>query len=92
MAKQIHTYPIDQRPDVEVLVDGAWYPGELRQWIDTDGHRTCDVAWRRVLTETRIDMFPAERVRQTSTPAGASLRAALRLASQHVCCRRPARG
>ena len=41
MAREIHTYPIDQRPDVEVLVDGTWYPGELRQWIEDDGHRTC---------------------------------------------------
>jgi hypothetical protein len=25
-------YPADDRPDVEVLVDGEWYPGELRAW------------------------------------------------------------
>jgi hypothetical protein len=40
MAKEIHTYPNDQRPDVEVLVDGAWYPGELRQWIDPEASLT----------------------------------------------------
>jgi hypothetical protein len=66
MANQIHTYPIDQRPDVEVLVDRTWDPGELRQWIDSDGHRTCDVCWRRAPTETRIATFPAQRVRPVS--------------------------
>jgi hypothetical protein len=35
MAKEIPTYPIGQRPDVEVFVDGTWYPGELREWIDS---------------------------------------------------------
>lgn len=64
MPKEIHTYPIDQRPDVEVLVDGTWYPGELRQWIDSAGRRTCDVSWRRAPTQTRIDTFPAETVRK----------------------------
>ena len=44
MGKQVHTYPIHQRPDVEVLVDGTWYLGELRQWIDSDAHRTYDVS------------------------------------------------
>jgi hypothetical protein len=63
MVKQFHTYPIDQRPEVEVQVDGAWYSGELRQWIEADGYRTCDVSWRRAPTETRLDTFPAARVR-----------------------------
>jgi hypothetical protein len=35
MVKQIHTYPTDQRPDVEVLVDGTWVPGELRHAAPT---------------------------------------------------------
>jgi hypothetical protein len=63
MAKEIHTYPIDQRPDVGVLVDGTWHPGELRQWIEDDGHRTCNVSWRRAPTEARLDTFPVVRVR-----------------------------
>jgi hypothetical protein len=25
-------YPRDQRPEVEVLVDGIWWPGKLRAW------------------------------------------------------------
>src|SRR4051794_7704549 len=57
LVKRIHTYPIDQGPDVEVLVL-IWYPGELRQWIDHGGHRTCDVSWRRAPTEPESTRSP----------------------------------
>ena len=59
----IHTYPIDQRPDVEAEVDGKWYPAELRQWTEVDGKRMCDVSWHRAVGETLLDKFPIERVR-----------------------------
>jgi hypothetical protein len=45
-------------------VDGGWYPGELRGWWDRDGVRLMDVQWRARPTETRIDTFPASRVRE----------------------------
>jgi hypothetical protein len=57
MAKQIHTHRIDQRPDVEVLVDGPWYPDHPRQWIEDDGR-------------SRIDTFPADRVRRHPVGVG----------------------
>jgi hypothetical protein len=55
MVKQIHTYPIDQRRDVEVLVDGTWYSGELRQWIDTDGVRRSLETSGRWAVRTGVD-------------------------------------
>ena len=36
MAKQHITYRPDERPDLEVLVNMQWCPGELRAWTQHD--------------------------------------------------------
>jgi hypothetical protein len=60
----VHIYALDARPDVEVLVDGTWYPGEARgYWDGDDGQAIIDVQWRSAPGQARIDGFPAERVR-----------------------------
>lgn len=61
-----HVYAPADRPDVEVLVDGTWHPGELRGWWDRDGVRLMNVSWREAVGMTRIDTVPDDRVR----PAG----------------------
>jgi len=39
-------YRADERPDVEVLVDGTWWPGELRGTWTRDGQPVANVSWR----------------------------------------------
>lgn len=56
-------YPPAERPDVEVLVDGAWYAGELRAWTPGPDGWVAQVQWRRVAGETRLANFPAAEVR-----------------------------
>ena len=53
-----------ERPEVEVLVDGSWYYGELRIWSrGEDAPWLANVTWGRTHGEHRIDTFPAEDVR-----------------------------
>ena len=60
----VRTYRPDQRPDIEVLIDGHWCKGELRQWSkDADGQWSAQVSWRRKAGKTFIDTFPAEDIR-----------------------------
>lgn len=57
------SYRPDERPEVEVLVDGVWFPGELRMWFQhEDGSWRENVMWSRVPGENRLDNVPAERV------------------------------
>jgi hypothetical protein len=62
MAEQV--YDPHERPDVEVLVDGTWHPGELRGWWDRDGERLVNVSWRAAVGTTYIDTVRADRVRE----------------------------
>src|SRR4029079_10656293 len=41
-----HIYRLADRQDVEVEVDGTWWPGELRGWWDRRGTRLMNVSWR----------------------------------------------
>ena len=59
-------YKPHQRPDVELLVDGTWYPGELRGAWRRGGLDVCNVSWRERPGLTRIDIVVAER----AGPAG----------------------
>jgi hypothetical protein len=59
----VHIYALDARPDVVVLVDGVWHPGEARGYWDVDGQPVVNVQWRAAPGETRLDTFPADRVR-----------------------------
>ena len=56
----------DCRPDVEVLIDGEWLPGELRMWTQgADGAWTANVQWQPTGVATRrIDTFPLDQVRE----------------------------
>ena len=60
-----HTYSGGVGKDVEVKVDGYWYPGEVRSWdrSSVDGSWSGIVTWHVRPGETRIDRFPAERIR-----------------------------
>ncbi len=58
-------YPIADRPDGEVTVDGAWHYGLLRMWNrHDDGTWWAQVQWSRAPGETMLGTFPASRVRQ----------------------------
>jgi len=59
----VHIYRPYERPDVEVLVEGTWWPGELRGYWDRGGRRLMNVSWRTAPGMTRLDTVPAERVR-----------------------------
>ncbi len=63
----VRTYRPDERPDVEILIDGQWCRGELRQWSVADELWSAQVNWRRDVGETFIDTFPADRIRLDET-------------------------
>jgi hypothetical protein len=47
LMRDYRVFKPDDRPDVEVLVDGAWCDGELRMWTQReDGSWWGNVAWR----------------------------------------------
>ena len=57
-------YPPGECPDVEVCVDGEWWPGELRVWTNrADGSWWAQASWRREVGMTFIATVPAEMVR-----------------------------
>ncbi len=56
-------YSPADRPEVEVLVDGAWFYGELRMWTQhRDGSWWANVMWSSAVAENRLDTFNAEDV------------------------------
>ena len=59
-----------ERPDVEVLVDGAWYPGELRGVWRRRGRRHYTVSFRRTPGLARLETVTGDRVRMPD-PNGA---------------------
>lgn len=50
--------------DVEVEVDGTWYPAHLRAWDQRDGVWHGHVAYSTGVAQNRLDWFPAERIRR----------------------------
>lgn len=60
------SYRPDERPDVEVLVGDAWYPGELRAWQQREDGWWANVNWSRDGMRY-LDTVPAANVRQTPT-------------------------
>lgn len=60
-------YPPAKWPDVEVLVDGAWYPGELRAWTSTPDGWVAQVQWRRAVAENRLSNFHEDQVRPAAS-------------------------
>ena len=64
--RRLHrVYLPDERPDIEVLVDGLWCEGELRMWTQReDGSWHGDVQWRPDGEPTRrLDTFAADSIR-----------------------------
>lgn len=58
-----HVYEPLEAPDVEVEVDGRWWPGEARmRTTHDDGRLSYQVRFRRE-GQSYLDKFPAERVR-----------------------------
>ncbi len=65
----------DQRPDVEILVDGVWCQGELCQWsVDGDDNWSAQMNWRREVGHTYIDTFPLTGSDRTRPERPASCR------------------
>jgi hypothetical protein len=65
------TYKPHERPEVEVLVNGVWRPGQLRATWRRRGRRFCSVSWTEGPGTTRSETLPAARVR----PAGQAMSA-----------------
>lgn len=64
VTKQQMTYFGFDRPDVEVLVDGTWWPGQLRMWTrHDDGTWTGNVLFHDA-EGNRADTFPADHIRE----------------------------
>lgn len=61
-------YRPDQRPDVEVLRDGVWYPGELRAWQSRADGWWANVQYRTAPGMTYLDTVPADQVRLAPEP------------------------
>jgi len=60
---EFRVYEPLEAPDVEVEVDGQWWPGEARMRTSHgDGRLTYQVQFRRD-GETYLDKFPTDRVR-----------------------------
>jgi hypothetical protein len=68
-------YPFGERPDVEVLVEGTWYPGELRAWSRPFPHAGGawwgNVEYRTGAARRRFATVRSDRVRKTEPPVGA---------------------
>lgn len=52
--------------EVEVCVDGTWWPGDLEHWRQTDDRWEGWVRYSTGVGETRIGWFAAELIRQTA--------------------------
>jgi hypothetical protein len=57
-----YVYPIDERPDAEVLVDGQWRPAELRMRTQRADGFHYNASWHRD-GNTYLDNFHERDVR-----------------------------
>ena len=55
--------------DVEVLVDGTWWPGVLEHRRQDDDHWLGFVRWTQAPGENRIGWYPYEQLRQVTAAA-----------------------
>ena len=55
--------PVDG-PDVEVLVDGTWYPGQLRAWLPRDNGWYGNVEYSTDVGENRLNTVPEHQIRR----------------------------
>jgi hypothetical protein len=72
MPRQHIVHKPADRPDVEVLVEGTWCPGEVRMSTQLDdGGWVFSVQWRPPGTDTRrLDTFPKGQVRKDTVDRG----------------------
>jgi hypothetical protein len=71
MVQQRIVYEPAERPDVEVLVDDAWHPAEIRMATqDNDGTWRFNAQWRRD-HQTYLDTFTESQVRTDTVDRGA---------------------
>jgi hypothetical protein len=54
----------DERPDVQVRIDGVWYPGELRMWQRRKDGWWANVTWRTGPGLTFVGSVPQDDVRR----------------------------
>jgi hypothetical protein len=65
MAREPRLYYGHDRPLIEVLVDGGWWPGELRAWLpNDDGTWFANVGYSRGPGQNYLATVPAECVRK----------------------------
>src|SRR5687768_9308439 len=55
-------YPPGDRPDVEVLVDDAWWPGEVRSWSPSPSGWWANCSWHRATGKTQLGTFHEQDV------------------------------
>ena len=56
-------YPPGERPDVEVRVEDAWWPGEVRSWSPSPSGWWANCSWHRATGETQLGTFHEDDVR-----------------------------
>jgi hypothetical protein len=60
-------YAPGDRPDVEVLIETTWYPGELRMWSKKDARWVAQCTYRTEPGKTRIASVDQDNVRLDTT-------------------------
>ncbi len=56
-------YPPGERPDVEVRVEDAWWPGEVRSWSPSPSGWWANCSWHRATGETQLGTFHQDDLR-----------------------------
>lgn len=60
-------YAPSERPDIEAMVDGEWFRGELRMWTQReDGSWWAQVNYSRGAGRRFLTTLPAEHVRRAA--------------------------
>ena len=76
MVDDYRDFPFGERPDVEVLVDGVWYPGELRAWSrpfpNAGGIWWGNVDYRTGTGQHHFVTVHSDQVRNAAPPVGAA--------------------
>jgi hypothetical protein len=74
MAENYRDFPFGERPDIEILVDGVWYPGELRAWSrpfpNAGGMWWGNVDYRTGRGRHRFATVHSDQVRNAEPPVG----------------------
>lgn len=68
MPEDYREYPPADWPDVEVLVDGDWLPGDLRAWSRRDDGWHGHVQYSKGPAQNYLASFPAEQIRKAEPP------------------------